>query len=95
MSVAAETDFARVVELAVMLEAASPSMAFPPSISVGIGLPIRVWSEPGALPAAASPTAGLRLAGGATFLAVGFEALFDYWPSDGNWVVGLLGRVGL
>lgn len=95
LSVAAETDFARVVEVAVMLEAASPSFVFPPSFSVGVGLPIRVWGDPAGVPAVASPAVGVRIAGGATFLAVGFEALFDYWPSDGGWSLGLLGRVGL
>lgn len=95
VGVSAETDFARVVEVAVMLEAASPSMVFPPSFSVGVGLPIRVWSDPAAMPAATSPTAGIRVAGGLTFLAIGFEALFDYWPTDNAWSLGLLGRIGL
>lgn len=95
VSVAAETDFTRVVELALMIEAASPSLVFPPSVSVGIGLPVRVWADPNAMPTAATPTVGLRLAAGATFIAVGFEALFDYWPADGAWSLGLLGRVGL
>ena len=95
VSVAVETDFSRVVELAVMLEAASPSFVFPPSFSIGVGLPIRVWGDPRVIPTIPSPTVGVRLAGGATFLAVGFEALFDYWPADGNWSLGLLGRIGL
>ena len=95
VSVAVETDFTRAVELALMIEAASPSLIFPPSFSVGIGLPVRVWADPNAMPTAATPTVGLRLAAGATFIAVGFEALFDYWPADGSWVLGLLGRVGL
>jgi|GEM_PF-2002652 hypothetical protein len=86
LSVSAETDFADRFAVGAMLEAASPSFGIPPSFSVGIGTAIR------ALP---QPTAGLRLSAGLTVYSVGFEALFDYFPSEGGFTITLLGRAGL
>lgn len=89
LSVAAEGNFSSRFGMSVMLEAASPSYGIPPSFSVGVGAALRLASE--------SPTveAGVRLAVGAVLLSVGFEALFDFYPTDGGFTITLLGRAGL
>lgn len=86
VSAAIEGDFAERLAVGLMLEAGSPSFGLPPSFSVGLGSAIRI------LP---TPAASLRLAAGATIFAVGFEALFDYFPVDDGFTITLLGRVGL
>lgn len=89
LSVAAETNFSSRFGMSVMLEAASPSFTVPPSFSVGVGAALRLASE--------SPNveAGVRLAVGAVLVSVGFEALFDFYPTDGGFTITLLGRAGL
>lgn len=86
VSAALETNFTDRFAVGVMLEAASPSFGLPPSFSIGVGSSIRVLPQ---------PTASLRLAAGTTIFAVGFEALFDYFPSEDGFTITLLGRVGL
>lgn len=86
VSVAAETDFVDRFAVGAMLEAASPSFGLPPSFSIGVGSAIRVLPQ---------PTASLRLAAGLTIFSVGFEALFDYFPSESGFTITLLGRAGL
>lgn len=89
LSVAAETNLTNRFGMSVMLEAASPSLTVPPSFSVGVGAALRLASE--------SPNveAGVRLAVGAVLMSVGFEALFDFYPTDGGFTITLLGRAGL
>lgn len=86
LAVSAETNFTNRVALGVTVEAASPSFGIPPSFSVGAGAAIRVYPE---------VTAGVRLMAGLTVFSVGFEALFDYYPNDGGFLITLLGRAGL
>lgn len=91
-----ETDFRNLVNVAVLLEAATWSMIFPPGLSAGIGPIFQLLDNgPGATTALGRHNAGLRLAAGAIFYSVGFDATFDVFPADGHWEITLAGRAGL
>ncbi len=91
-SVAVETDFQTRFTSSLMVEIATPPRVVLilglPSCSAGIGVTWDVSEEHG-------HRAGLRLAAGAGPPVVAVQGTFDYYASDDEWVIGLVGRVGL
>ncbi|MDQ3030852.1 MAG: hypothetical protein M3Y87_00410 [Myxococcota bacterium] len=90
VSIAIESDFDRQVIVTPQVEVASWGMVLIPSLSLGVGVPIRVTND-----VLYPSTAGLRIEASATFFAVAFVATLDVWPNDGTYQLTLLGRIGL
>ncbi len=90
VSLAVDSDFERQVIITPQVEIASWSMVLIPSLSLGLGVPIRVTDHE-----MYARTAGLRVEASATFLALGFVATLDIWPAIESYQITLLGRVGL
>jgi hypothetical protein len=97
VSVAVDSDFDRQVIVTPQLEVASWGMVLIPSLSLGLGVPIRVTDSPsrGAGDRAYPSTVGLRIESSATFYSIAFVATLDIWPVDGTYQLSLLGRIGL
>lgn len=87
-----DSDFEHQVIITPQVEIASWSMVLIPSISLGLGVPIRVTEN-----AFYPSTAGIRIESSATFFSVAFVATLDIWPGDPMtpYQISLLGRVGL
>lgn len=90
VSVSVDTDFERQVIVTPLVEVASWGMVIIPSLSLGLGVPIRVTDH-----AEHPSTAGVRIESSATFYSVAFVASLDVWPVDGSYALSLLGRIGL
>ncbi|UJR86332.1 hypothetical protein [Sandaracinus amylolyticus] len=90
VSVALDTDFEEQVIITPQVELASWGMVLIPSVSLGLGVPVRVTSTEDH-----PSTVGLRIESSATFYAVAFVASLDVWPSEGDFALSLLGRIGL
>lgn len=93
VSVAVDSDFSELVTLGAVVELATPSWFFPPSVFAGIGYAHR-WAirNGSSLPRSSG---GLRLEVGAVLAVVGIVGSFDYFPDDGGFTASLLGRVSL
>jgi hypothetical protein len=89
-SLAVDSDFERQVIITPQVEIASWSMVLIPSLSLGLGVPIRVTEHE-----MYARTVGLRVEASATFLALGFVATLDIWPATESYQITLLGRIGL
>jgi hypothetical protein len=94
VSVSADSDFATDVVLGAVVEVATPSFGFPPSLSAGVGFAYR-WAVLNALPTAPRTSGGLRLEVGAVLTVLGIVATFDYFPDDAAFTSSLLGRLSL
>ncbi len=93
LSVAVDSDFIDWVVVGALLELATPSFVFPPSLSAGVGFAYRMAvSNALDLP---RTSAGLRLEVGAVFAVVGITASFDYFPDDAAFTSSLLGRLSI
>lgn len=92
VSLGVDSDFEHQVIITPQVEIASWSMVLIPSISLGLGVPIRVTNN-----ALYPSTAGIRIESSATFFSAAFVATLDIWPGDPMtpYQVSLLGRVGL
>jgi hypothetical protein len=90
-----EGDFRSIANLAVLLEATTWSMVFPPALSAGIGAVFQLVESGSTTLNASHRNAGLRLAAGALFYSVGVDATFDVFPADGHWEITIAGRAGL
>lgn len=88
VSVAADTDFVDEAVIAPLVEIASYSVLVGPSLSIGVGVPVRV---------APDVRAGVRIEASATFYAIAFVASFDVFPDAPfrPFEIHLLGRIGL
>ena len=98
LSASADTDFQNFVVITPMVEAATWSLIVAPSLSAGIGVPIRYGPMPSQVDTTMLVfdwTAGLRLEASATFLSVAFVASFDIYPQYGGFEITLMGRVGI
>jgi len=94
VSVAVDSDFTDAVIVGALLEVATPSLIFPPSISAGVGFAYRqrLSVTPAGVP---SSSVGLRLEVGAVFAVIGIIASFDYFPDDSAFTSSLLGRLSI
>jgi hypothetical protein len=81
-----ESNFRDQAAVAALIEATTWSMVLPPALSAGLGPIFQLFGP---------RNAGLRLAAGAAFYSVGFDATFDVFPADGHWEITLAGRAGL
>ncbi|GAB4210545.1 MAG: hypothetical protein OHK0013_31290 [Sandaracinaceae bacterium] len=93
VSVAADSDFTDVVTLGAIVELATPSWFFPPSVFAGVGYAHR-WAVRNGSPLPRT-SGGLRLEVGAVLAVVGIVGSFDYFPDDGAFTASLLGRISL
>lgn len=93
VSIAVDSDFSDLVTVGAMVELATPSWFFPPSVFAGVGYAHRWALQNGStLP---RTSGGLRLEVGAVLAVVGIVASFDYFPDDAAFTASLLGRVSL
>jgi hypothetical protein len=90
LGVSGESNFRDQASIAVLIEATTWSMVVPPALSAGIGPIFQLLTD-----SHGTRNAGMRLAAGACFYSVGFDATFDVFPSDGHWEITLAGRAGL
>ncbi|AKF10253.1 hypothetical protein DB32_007402 [Sandaracinus amylolyticus] len=90
VSVAVDTDFEEQAIVTPQVELASWGMVLIPSLSLGVGVPVRVTSTEDH-----PSTVGIRIESSATFFAAAFVATLDVWPGEGDFALSILGRVGL